>query len=113
MFLGAVARILVTFNEKNPNFPHKIAVNYDFLIILLPLALVGTLIGVFINQVFPELILSICTVCLFIFVIYKSFTKGLSLREKERQASQEAAQPLIKNVMEPQTKVSTSINSHD
>lgn len=49
MLLGAVARIIISFKEKNPRFPHKLAVSYDFIIILLPLALVGTLIGLLIN----------------------------------------------------------------
>ena len=86
MFIGAVARIFISWREKHPRFPHKLAVNYDFIIILLPLALVGTLLGVYINQVFPELILSICTVLLFIFVIYKSIVKGINLKKKEKQS---------------------------
>lgn len=98
MFVGAFARILVAWREKHPLFPHKLAVNYDFIIILLPLALVGTLIGVLINQVFPEIILSMSTVLLFLFLIYKSLIKGLNLRKIEKQFFQKMARPLIKNV---------------
>ena len=96
MFLGAVARILVTWREKNPLFPHKVAVSYDFIIILLPLALVGTTIGVFVNLAFPEVILSVCICLLFLFVLYTSIRKGCSLRRQENlRKKDQAIEPLL------------------
>lgn len=95
IFVGAVARILVTWREKNPRFPHKVAVSYDFIIILLPLSLFGTTVGVLINQTFPELILAITTCVIYLFVVYSTFKKACSLRRQEKKRKAEDSQPLI------------------
>ena len=73
MFMGTVARLLISTSEKHPNFPHRPAIHYEFIIILLPLALLGALIGSLINFSFPEIILLVLIIALFTLVIIKSF----------------------------------------
>ena len=77
MFVGCVARLIVSCSEKHPNFSHKPAIHYDFTIILLPMSLTGSMLGVLINTVFPELILNILVFLLFTYVLIKSFQKAL------------------------------------
>ncbi len=79
MLLGCVARLMISCREKHPRYPHRPAIHYDFIIILLPMALVGTLLGVMINETVPEVITKAIVMILFLYVFFKSLFKGLKL----------------------------------
>ena len=84
IFLGCVTRLIVNFKDKHPIYKHKPAIHFDYMIILLPMALIGTLLGVFINLIFPDLLINIFMVLILCFVSYKSTKKGISLYKTEK-----------------------------
>lgn len=85
MFMGAVARLLISLKEKHPHFPHRPAIHYEFIIILLPLALVGALLGALVNFTFPEIILTLLIIILFALVIVKSIHKAIQIRNANKR----------------------------
>lgn len=58
IFLGSIARFLITINKRHP---HKDApvIDYSLANIMLPTVLVGSLFGVFLNLLLPSLVLQI------------------------------------------------------
>eukprot|EP01147_Barroeca_monosierra_P005872 gene5872-9069_t len=66
-----------------PGAEHRRLIDFYTIIILLPMALAGTVIGVNVNSVSPSwLILGVVTLVL-TFTTYKTFKKGIDLRRKE------------------------------
>lgn len=56
VFIGALTAIINTRNIMNPNIPHKSSVDFNILIITIPLLLFGCSVGVLVNQTFPDII---------------------------------------------------------
>ena len=77
MMTGSIARLIAAWTEKHPDHPHRPAIHYDFAILLLPMSLAGSILGVVINITFPVVIQNICLFLIFGFVLWKSLVKGI------------------------------------
>ena len=58
IFVGSLTRFILNFNEKHPN-GRFVAIDYNIATIMLPTVLIGSLVGVYINMIFPAPILLI------------------------------------------------------
>ncbi len=58
IFMGTVTRFIYYFNERNPNKPHVVLVDYSLASIMMATTLAGNQIGIaFVLNVFPPLII--------------------------------------------------------
>lgn len=56
--MGTVTRFIYYFNERNPNKPHVVVVDYSLATIMMATTLAGNQIGIaFVLNVFPPLII--------------------------------------------------------
>ena len=83
IFLGSVVRFVVGFKQRHPDNPDRPAIHYDYVVLLVPNPLLGTLIGVHLNEFFPEVVLVILLVAVLLSVTFVSFRKGCSLSKEE------------------------------
>ena len=93
ILIASLAYFAYNFDLKNPDKPQTVAIDYGLAIVMMPLTLLGSLIGAYFYVSFPELILLIILTLLLIFLTVNSWTKGLEIYEKESQtlAAEEAA----------------------
>ena len=83
IFLGSLVRFLVGFRQRHPDNPDRPAIHYDYVVLLVPNALLGTLIGVHLNEFFPEVVLVILLVAVLLSVTFVSFRKACALSKEE------------------------------
>ena len=93
ILIASLAYFAYNFDLKNPDKPQTVAIDYGLAIVMMPLTLLGSLIGAYFYVSFPELILLIILTLLLIFLTVNSWTKGLEIYEKESLmlAAEEAA----------------------
>ena len=76
IFSGSVARFIYCYNQRHPNKDATI-IDYGIVIVMMPLVLVGSFIGVLVNIMLPPILLSIFLTLILLFLTIQSFKKGL------------------------------------
>ena len=79
---GAIARFTMDINKKHPEKDATI-VDYGIIIVMMPLVLAGSFIGVLVNLSFPGIILSAVLTVILIGLTYQSLNKANQLYAKE------------------------------
>ena len=82
---GAVVRIIINWKQQHPEKENKLAVDYDLVIFLLPMILLGTMIGVMLNIVLPSVIIIAGLTLVLVYLDYMCITKGMKLYKKENE----------------------------
>ena len=77
IMITTIARFMFNFNERHPEKPNCTSIDYGMTTVMMPLTLIGSLIGAFIYVSFPEIVLQILLVVLLSFLSYQSGTKGM------------------------------------
>jgi len=67
VFGCSLTRYIFSFAEKHP-FKEATIVNYDLATVMLPLVMVGSMLGVMVNVMFPSLILQVILTIVLIFL---------------------------------------------
>ena len=70
-------KFLSSFNEKNPEKPLVVSIDYGITNIMMPLTLLGSFIGAYVYVAFPDFILEILLTIVLFFLTIKSFIKGI------------------------------------
>jgi uncharacterized membrane protein YfcA len=74
IFTGSLTAFIMGFKNKNP-YRNATAIDYNIAIILIPLVLFGTMIGVTLNKIFPPWMILICLTIVLIINTFKTFRK--------------------------------------
>jgi uncharacterized membrane protein YfcA len=74
IFTGALTSFIMSLNAKHPS-RNTIAIDYNIVLILIPLVLFGTMIGVTLNKVTPPILILIGLTAILIINSYKTITK--------------------------------------
>lgn len=74
----------VRSKHPDPRASTRPLIDFDVVLLLLPMALAGTVIGVLLNEISPEWLVMITIVVSMAYASYKSIRKGLDLRQHER-----------------------------
>ena len=92
ILIASLAYFAYNYNLKNPDKPQMPAIDYGLAVVMMPLTLLGSLIGAYFYISFPEMILLIILTLLLIFLTFNSWTKGLEIyaKESEQIAAEEA-----------------------
>lgn len=83
IFMSTVARFIYNFKERHPEKPGCTSIDYGMTNVMMPLTLIGSLIGAFFYKAFPDLILLIFLTLLLAFLSSGSATKFIQMRAKE------------------------------
>lgn len=76
IFVGALVRFIKNFKHKHPNKPFRVSVDYNIIMVLIPMSLFGTTIGVLINSTFPDPVIMILQTIVFAGAAAMTFKKG-------------------------------------
>jgi hypothetical protein len=57
ILITTLARFMFNFNERHPEKPDCTSIDYGMTNVMMPLTLIGSLIGAFIYVSFPEIVL--------------------------------------------------------
>lgn len=89
IFVGALVRFIKNFKHKHPTKPNRVTVDYNIILVLIPMSLFGTTIGVLINSTFPDPVIMILQTIVFAGAAFMTFKKGCSLAKKEKLERQQ------------------------
>jgi len=89
IFGCSIANFLMLAPQRHPTAQNRPLINYSATLILQPIILCGSSLGVLLNATIPNWFLVILLAALVSFTTYKTFKKGLDLRRKENQKSNE------------------------
>jgi uncharacterized membrane protein YfcA len=81
---GSIMRYIYTFKDKHP-LKDATCVDYGISNIMLPTVLMGSILGVFFNVIFPSIILNFCLSALLLILTVQSSFKASTIYKKESQ----------------------------
>eukprot|EP00754_Rhynchopus_humris_P020425 Rhum_TRINITY_DN14698_c15_g10::Rhum_TRINITY_DN14698_c15_g10_i1::g.110168::m.110168 len=94
IFGNAIANIIINFPLRHPTADRPL-VDFDLALVLIPMELTGSLVGVLLNILFPQWLTLLCLLLLLVFTTYRTFHKGRAAYDKEnkerRRADRDAA----------------------
>ena len=88
IFFGCVTRYIRNFNNKHP-LKDATAIDYGIVTCQMPLVMLGTFIGVQINEILAETLVFILLFVTLLYLTYKAFRKAFDAYKKEKKLAQE------------------------
>lgn len=85
IFMGALVRFIRNFKQRHPTKPFRVSIDYNIILVLMPMSLFGTTLGVLINSTFPDPAIMVMQCIVFTAAAFFVFKKGCQLAKKERQ----------------------------
>lgn len=94
--IGFIIKFCFNVCEKHPKF-NKPLINYDSGALMLPCALIGVKLGLFIHDIMPQPLLFIILTVTLTVISYKTYTQGLKISSNENKSAKATpkAAPLI------------------
>lgn len=83
IMLATISRWLFNINERHPEKPNCACLDYGLANVMMPLTILGSLIGAYFYAAFPELYLQIILTLLLMMLTWASWTKFLQIYRKE------------------------------
>ena len=83
IFTGAITSFILGFRQRHPT-RNSITIDYNIPLLIVPLLLFGTMVGVTLNKVTPPWIILISLTLVLVINTYKTFVKGRDLYKKEK-----------------------------
>jgi hypothetical protein len=84
IFTGAVTSFILGFRQKHPT-RNSITIEYNIPMLLVPMLLFGTMVGVTLNKVTPPWLILVSLTAVLVVNTYKTLKKGKSLFESENK----------------------------
>ncbi|XP_037493639.1 sulfite exporter TauE/SafE family protein 3 isoform X2 [Jatropha curcas] len=101
MITGAAAStVYYNLNERHPTLEMPV-IDYDLALLFQPMLVLGVSIGVTLNVIFADWMITVLLIILFIFISTKAFLKGIQSWKKETIIKKEAPRCLESNVVVP------------
>lgn len=82
IFAGSLTRFIVNFRQKHPEKDAK-SIDYSIVMVMLPMVLLGSTVGVQLNTMLPPLVLLVGMTLLIVIVAIKSIFNAVKIRKKE------------------------------
>jgi uncharacterized membrane protein YfcA len=86
IFFGCLTRYIRNFNHKHP-LKDATAIDYGIVACQLPLVMLGTFIGVEVQQILPETLVHILLMVTLLYLTWKAVQKAFDTRKKEKEAA--------------------------
>jgi uncharacterized membrane protein len=84
IFTGALTSFILGFRQKHPT-RNSISIEYNIPLLLVPMLLFGTMVGVTLNRVTPPWIILVSLTAVLIINTYKTLKKGRNLYKSENE----------------------------
>ena len=85
ILIAGFIRFVQNLNERYPSAPHKLTIDYNLVLILMPMTLFGTTVGVLNNTSFPD------AAILFIMTIVFTTASIITLKKGVQKCKKESA----------------------
>ena len=82
VLVAAATRFITNFNQMHPR-RDRVLINYDIVAVVMPMALLGTVLGVNLNLTLPEGVQVIILAIVLLYVGYSTLKKGRALYKSE------------------------------
>ncbi|CAI5725517.1 hypothetical protein KXD40_002107 [Peronospora effusa] len=86
IFGGVIASFLVNVRKRHPLVHSRPLIDYETILLMEPMTLAGTIIGVNLNAVFPEWLITLCIVSLLTKTALRTYSKGKKIWKQETSA---------------------------
>ena len=83
IFTASLIRFIINFKQKHPG-KDKLTIDYDIVVVLLPMVLFGIQIGSILNYILPAVAITIALTIVLIYMTYTTTSKGIKLYKKEK-----------------------------
>ena len=90
IMISSLARLIYHFNERHPEKPNCTTIDYGMTNVMMPLTLIGSLLGAYVYNTFPDVILIIITTLLLAYLCWESIQKLITMRRKEDEIAKKA-----------------------
>ncbi|XP_050231333.1 sulfite exporter TauE/SafE family protein 3-like [Mercurialis annua] len=118
MVTGAAAStVYYNLNQRHPTLEMPV-IDYDLALLFQPMLVLGVSIGVTLNMIFADWMITVLLIIIFIFMSTKAFLRGIKTWKKETIKKKEAVTPLGNNNAEvvvtltPPPEILNSSNAH-
>eukprot|EP01083_Nonionella_stella_P288074 980491_1 len=87
IFGGSIVNLIMNFRESHPNKnrSHRPLTDFNTILILEPMLLGGTVIGVLLNEILPDPIILVCLILVLTIALYRMILKVISQWKKENE----------------------------
>ena len=103
IFTGSVARFIYSYNQRHPE-KDATMIDYGIVIVMMPLVLVGSFVGVLVNIMLPPILLSLFLTVILLLLTGQSFLKGRQIYQKESVQIQLRESELSRRALSPQAQ---------
>lgn len=86
IFFGCLTRYIRNFKNKHP-LKDATAIDYGIVTAQLPLVMLGTFVGVEVQQILPETLVHILLMVTLLYLTWKAVQKAFDTRKKEKEAA--------------------------
>jgi len=102
IMMSTLARFIFNFDERHPEKPDMISIDYGLTIVMMPLNLIGSLIGALFLVMFPDLILMVILTLLLLVLAIECARKYkvMSAAEDERDRLKAGGKPRVVEMKE-------------
>merc|ERR1712190_160992 len=83
IFGGSIVNLLMNLRKHHPLRTHRPLTDFSTLLIFEPMLLVGTIIGVLLNVMFPDILILILLAAVLLYATNRTLRKGIRLWKKE------------------------------
>ena len=92
IFMGALVRFIRNFKQRHPTKPFRVSIDYNIILVLMPMSLFGTTLGVLINSTFPDPAIMVMQCIVFTAAAFFVLRRAASSpRRKDRKEPRSAA----------------------
>lgn len=101
---AAVLRFVMNFNQKHPERKERTSIDYDTVLCLMPMVLLGSMVGVLLNHILPSIVVIVGLTVILLYMSYKTTKRYFTVvkKEKEKKAEEEAKDKSIKESLKLQ-----------
>eukprot|EP01083_Nonionella_stella_P288076 980493_1 len=83
IFGGSIVNLIMNLRKFHPTRKHRPLTDFSTLLIFEPMLLVGTIVGVLLNVMFPDILILICLALVLSYATVRTTRKGIRLWKKE------------------------------
>lgn len=95
IFGGAIASFILNVRKRHPLVRSRPIIDYETVLLMEPMTLAGTIIGVNMNAVFPEWLITVCIVWLLTKTALRTFSKGKKIWNEETAADKKKVADIV------------------
>ncbi len=112
ILIAAGIRFFRNTNERHPRISHKLSIDYNLVLILMPMTLLGTSAGILINISFPDAVILILMTVVFLTAAFITLCKGIQKcknERKQRKLPSKIGGPNNKSSLNSLSKIETNV----